>query len=142
VILQWSLDLAAEETRSLPTSARRDVLLPSMEPRPRGRGNNSVWWIAYYHRGVLQWSLDLAAEETCTSSCQAAGPKGSLQWSLDLAAEETGAGFSSAIDSVFFLQWSLDLAAEETIEERIIALATGLLQWSLDLAAEETRAQR
>src|SRR6266581_4838948 len=87
--LQWSPDLAAGKTRRL-RRARLGPRRPSMEPRPRGRGNTTppsrrstpsetfngaptsrpgkpsavhALAMALY---VLQWSPDLAAGETPT----------------------------------------------------------------------------
>src|SRR6266571_319371 len=61
--LQWSPELAAGETRAAADRGRATGR-PSMEPRPRGRGNRARWSRDRCRRWTLQWSPDLAAGET------------------------------------------------------------------------------
>src|SRR6266571_7110603 len=109
--LQWSPDPAAGETRSVSVQ-RFQSCDPSMEPRPRGRGNVTCG---------TRHTRPLDSFNGAPTSRPGKRPVSttrlrvsvSLQWSPDLAAGETTL-LLSMFPGFKYLQWSPDLAAGET----------------------------
>src|SRR5581483_11899895 len=95
---------------------RRDGAHPSMEPRRRRRGNRWTSSGARSGSSCLQWSHGVAAVETGVPRRVQVAPE-TLQWSHGVAAVETSRTRARR-PSGSCLQWSHGVAAVETASSR------------------------